>query len=80
MYSKNGMTWVKATEIYTYISKKVQFLGCESAHQEMVTPLFIFYFENTNNRGGFRAVIINFRVTRKPLFLKRRYRIQIKNC
>ena len=79
MYSKNGMTWVKATETHTYISNTVQFSGFESAHQEMATPLFFFCFENTNHRGRFRAVIISFRVTRKPLFLKIPYRIHIKN-
>jgi len=64
--------------MHTYVWNTVQFSGYESAHQEMVTPLF-FYFENTMHRGGFRAVIINFRVTRKRLFLNMLYRIHINN-
>jgi len=73
------MTWVKATETHTHVSNTVQFSGYESAHQEMVTQLLFFYFENTIHHGGFRAVVINFRVTRKRMFLKMRYRIHINN-
>jgi len=51
-YSKNGMTWVKATKMHTYVSNTVQFSGYESGHQEMVVHCFLFISKTLNTAVG----------------------------